>query len=407
MQQEKMRLTLIPSKIMDEWAKNNELEHSKVRLAKKARLHYRPTDWQSIYLVVNGASGTKKLRVGQAPEASIKTVQNKDLATIGFVTTKTYKALMSTKDDSPIWVSEISAPITVGCDPEFVLVDTKTGQAVYADTVTGESKYAKVGSDGPCAEIRPDPANDTDTLVENIRTLLKNQTAIINGYAWIGGATFKHPSMTRRYPIGGHIHLGLPNLPGGAQNPNKDFFPRIARILDELIAVPLTRIDTPLPAERKQLGYGKFNDTRHETKGTLNRFEWRVPSGIWLIHADLARAVIGTTKAVTEEIWKKYADRDNSSSFMLSSVDKGVDCLPKAFGCMDAEVVRTIINTSKSSDVTPELVRSIHNRLKNMSSYVRYKEIIDDFISICLSKDMPPTDDKLELRRSWLENKPL
>src|SRR4030042_1892082 len=123
---------------------------------------------------------------------------------------------MAEKRDASIWVSELGEKITIGADPEFVLVK-EDGSALYADELfvingNDDNKWEQLGSDGPCAEIRPEPSNNHEELIQNIEKLFKEHSDVIKDYNWMGGATYSHPSMDRRYPIGGHIHLGIPNL---------------------------------------------------------------------------------------------------------------------------------------------------------------------------------------------------
>lgn len=398
-----MQLRLVISPTMDLWAKKNEAEHERIRLSRKARDYYQPTNWEKILLVVHGTRRTKELRISQAPQGEVKNIGAAESTNIGFVTTNTYKELMGVKKSKEeIWISEKTENITVGCDPEFVLVND-VGTGIYADTAFG-NKWGNLGSDGPCAEIRPEPSNDVDTVINNIANLLNDEakTKDILKYEWLGGATYHHPTMTRRYPIGGHIHLGLPaNVM--AQGVNEFYLNRIARILDEMVAIPLVRIDTPLPGERRtKMGYGKFGDIRFD-QYNLYKFEWRVPSGVWMIHKDIARVVVGTTKAITEEAWKRFEESNYNHNYMLHVSDD--NNILRSFSCEDSEIVRNLINKASAKEVSIALVHSIHNKLKRMSNYHRYKEIIDDFIKICC-KD-PPTENSLNLKPSWLENKPL
>lgn len=404
MKNERMKLTLAPSKAMDKWAEKNEEEHKRVRMSKRARLYYGPSDWTSIYIRVHGVAAEAKLRLGQAANEDIKKIGAPQAKRVGFVTTKTYEELMGTRENTAnreIWVSESAAKITLGADPEFALVQ-ENGTAVYGDNVFTVNKWGQLGSDGPCAELRPNPSDTIEGIVANIETLLRNNSAAIRNYKWIGGATYRNKEMTRRYSIGGHIHFGLPNIPGAGQAPNHILQRRIVRILDEMVALPLVRIDTPLPEERRgPLRYGRFEDIKtYDVK-----FEWRVPSGIWLVHKEIAAAVLGTSKAVVEECWKKYEDHDNSATFMLNTDTK--DSLVNAFNCINTEKVRDIINSANRAAVGTELVHGIHAKLKKMSTYCRYKEEIDNFVSMCCSNSMPLPEAKLELRRSWIDNLPL
>jgi hypothetical protein len=411
MREERMRVELRPSKEMDAAASTNMEEHTFVRLPNRARLYYNPSEaWDKIYLIVRGAKD-KKLRIRQAFKKDIASITDRSrLDHVGFVTTKTYTAIVNKNNNKAdnVWVSEDTETVVIGCDPEFVIVGDN-GQAVYADTVlgaNGNNKWDKLGSDGPCAEIRPDPSEDIEVLIKNIRSLLtSNKSEVINNYRWIGGARYKHPSMAKGFNIGGHIHLGKPadvvKPEDGAKQDLYSCQRAITRILDEIVGIPMIRFDTPTPAERRK-EYGGFGDVR--IKGP-QKVEWRVPSGIWLVHPTFSRAVLSVTKAVTEEIWKRYKDRDLSDAFMIQ---KGTsDNIYGSFGCMSDEKARSILNNSSIKDVSDQHVANIHALYKKMSTYHKYKEQIDLFVKLCMSKKHPVGEKYLELRDGWVNNKQL
>lgn len=408
MRREKMQLTLKPSKVMDRWAKNNTEEHNKIRLSRRARTYYKPSDWSNTRVKVHGRAKEGKLLLSQAPLEEVKKLGPKSAKTIGFVTTKTFNYLMGKTSNSmqkAIWVSEDAQTITIGCDPEFALVHD-SGELKYADHLfDSQTKLNPFGSDGPCAELRPAPSSDVKELVDNMRSLLTDNAAKIEQYQWLGGATYAHPSMSRPYYIGGHIHFGLPK---GVAYSEQILQHRAARILDEFVAVPMIRIDTPTPSKRRTVpcaGTGKLYGAFGDVIGGEYKFEWRVPSGIWLVHPEIAQAVLATSKAVVEEVWRRFEDKNKSKEFMMGT-DSG-DNLQSSFKCQDSEKIRTLINKSSISDVSITSVRKIHDKFKGMATYSRYKAEIDEFIKICCSKSMPLSKQNLELRRGWIENKSL
>jgi hypothetical protein len=50
------------------------------------------------------------------------------------------------------------------------------------------------------------------------------------------------------------------------------------------------------------------------------------------------------------------------------------------------------------------MVKKVHKTLKNMSTYLEYSEGIDEFISLCSSKNLI-LEKQLNLKRGWLERK--
>ncbi len=408
MRREKMQLTLRISTVMDRWAKKNKEEHNKLRLSRRARTHYEPSRWSDTRVKIHGRVKETKLSLCPAPSEEIKKLGPKNARMIGFVTSKTFNYLMGKTTNSlekAIWVSESAQEITVGCDPEFALV-SNSGELKYADHLfTGSDKYGPFGSDGPCAELRPAPSNSIEELVGNMRNLLTENAHKIEEYQWLGGAVYGHPSMSRTYYMGGHIHFGLPPGAGYAE---ESVQARAGRILDEFVAVPMVRIDTPTPDKRRTIpcgGTGKVYGAFGDLIGGEYKFEWRVPSGIWLVHPELTHCVLTTSKAIVEEVWRRFEDKNKSKEFMMNT--SGTDNLQHSFQCEDSEKIRTLVNHSKISDVSVTDVRKIHDRFKGMATYSKYKSEIDEFIKICCSKSMPLPKQKLELRNGWINNNPL
>ena len=397
-----MQLRIVPSKQMDKKSSTKPEEHDKIRLSKVARAFYDPRNWKKTKLLVAGKKAQKPLNIGQAILADIRRRKDEGKVTknIGFVTTKTFNYLMGKRSPEDIWISEAAEAVTIGADPEFVLINDQ-GIAQFAQTVFQKKIYDKtdkLGHDQPCAEVRPDPSKSVDGLILNISKILNDKTlnSKIIDLGWVGGASYKHPSQNYRYCIGGHLHFGLPDIPGHNWGNDYDSMAmrrQLIRILDELIALPLVRIDTPYAAERRKK-FGKFGDLKENSY----KVEYRVLSGLWLVHPHIAKAVLSAAKAVVEESWKRLEDKNYKKSFMSS------DKILKSFECQNREKIREIINNSSRIDVSVDMVKKVHKTLKNMSTYLEYSEGIDEFISLCSSKNLI-LEKQLNLKRGWLERK--
>jgi hypothetical protein len=399
MRQEKMKLKLVISMTMDKWAIKNPEEHSKIRLSQKARSYYNPINWEKILVTIHGKLNESRLNIGQAAKEDIN-LKN-DNAEIGFVTTKTYTHLMGKGEqkEAPSWITESFSPLMLGCDPEFVLVE-QGGKACYADEKFN-NKWDKLGSDGPCAELRPDPSTETSIVIKNIKNLLYNCSDSIKDLDWVGGASYYHEEMDRTYYIGGHIHLGVPSVPLATDLAIQK---GVIRILDEYVALPLIKIDTPNPEARRNGPdkYGSFGDSKHYE----NKLEWRVPSGLWLVHPELAKYVLDITKATAEEVWKEFERQGFNKTFMVSSSPSDKNLL-KVFDCDDSEKTRQLLNTANPNSISINLLKKTHAKIKTFSTYPKYSESIDAFFSLCRSKQTPFTKNKLFLKRGWLNNEPL
>jgi hypothetical protein len=237
-------------------------------------------------------------------------------------------------------------------------------------------------------------------LITSIRNIFRNHGHAVQNYNWIAGATYaspKHPK-ERVLHLGGHLHLGNPVLL--ELNLKNAIYERVIRVLDETIALPLVRIDGPRAWERRNKKwkngygrYGRWGDQRPQP----NRFEWRVPSGLWLAHPDFTQAMLGVTKAVTETCYQMMAEEGWSSDWINApSNRKG---FLKTWGALGERRVATIINDADPKAVSSQLLVRSRNKLTNLPNYEKYKSEIDEFNTLVKLKD-PRFN--LNLKNTWL-----
>lgn len=154
----------------------------------------------------------------------------------------------------------VPVEVTVGCDPEFELVEFRREgpRVVAACEVLSEpgGLGGPIGADGAGAqlELRPVPSTDPAQVVASIRALFER---FARRYASYDGSP-----VGERYPVGGHIHIGV----GKPWDPPCD----VIRILDHFIGRPLRGLNGPA---RNESGYGGLSDIRVEPHG----FEYRTP----------------------------------------------------------------------------------------------------------------------------------
>lgn len=403
-------ITLAVSKRMGTLARKSGEEHSTIRLPLKTRERF---GVDSNHLEIASASGkTVTLKVKQALLQDIGEYTG-DTRAVGFVTAKTYKSLVS-PESSNVWISKHTDNLVVGSDPEFGLIVPSNGYFEYASKVYSDGTNSPIGHDGPCMELRPDPSSDIEVHVKNIKKLIEKGASKkpLEQYKWYTGATYKHQDQDRKYTIGGHIHVGNPESVNRAITdgilPQKDnIHRRIIRVLDELVGVPLTRIDSPDAAFRRRQGYGNFGDFRAQS----NRFEWRTPSAMWLTHPDLARAVIGTVKAVSEACYAILESRlsnNHENTAWLGAAGGTKKSFLHDMGCVPDERVRDFLSNSTKTYVPMDVCKSIATRLKNLITYHKYRSYIDRFIELT-SLPVAESDsiDLFGMKENWLAGKSL
>lgn len=177
-------------------------------------------------------------------------------------------------------------PVRLGADPEFVLVDRRTGEVIPASRFL--PRAGAVGCDGyavapgvhPVAELRPPPSADPRELVAAIRGCLLRAAARLPAgeVAWRAGCE-PAPGL----PTGGHIHFsGIP-LSGA-----------LLRALDAYLAIPLALLEPAGPAARRRARHGFLGDVRPKQHGG---FEYRTPAS-WLVSPRVAAGALALARLV-------------------------------------------------------------------------------------------------------------
>lgn len=401
-----MNVRLVKSDRMDN-AKGGK-EHIYIRVPKRARRNFN-TKGERLRLIFDKRETVLFIKQAYREDTSslIKQInQGKITETeaciTGFVSTRTYKNIIGRcrKDlNKRCFLSDSIEDIKIGADPEFALVCPTTKCFQYAQHIPHLPEAGPLGSDGPVAEVRPLPSTNVKEVVASIEKILHNDTAAITVYDWIAGAAYKSPNHPneRVVHMGGHIHLGNPVLLN--ETLKTAIYERIIRILDETIALPLVRIDGPFAYERRNKEYkgygryGRWGDQRPQP----NRFEWRVPSGLWLAHPRLATIILSTTKALTETCLQMMAEEGFNSTW-INAPDNKKGFL-KAWGSMDACKAKNLINKANPEEISKALIIRSSKKLKGLSNYHKYKAEIDEFIQL-VQIENPKFN--LNLKDTWL-----
>jgi len=429
----KKKLILFPSRSMDNNRKEDRNENGLIRMAAKVRSFMSFSEDKVEVWTVAGAERQTSvlLDIFHAYTTDVKKVKDlvrkgelkpADLNRIGFVTTKMYNRITGNGDKDNIWVSTGVHDTVFGADPEFLLFNDR-GEVVHANGIMNKS--GKIGCDGAMAEVRPSPSTNPEGLVKNIQSCFsdKSLTAAISPYEWRAGCYYKNSK--RDYPMGGHIHVGNPaKVARMPMNKREMFFNVMNKIVDELLAVPCMRFDGDMGHKRRtncQMsntgGWGYFGEWR-----TCNgRLEHRTLSGMWLMHPTVAMCVLGTAKAITDEVFKRWANKSFEYSYVVPMKHQGLnyqDMNNDNFSdwgnfpiCKDMRAVmpskelRAVLNMSKGSDISKSWLDTWHANIRKLSTYGKYSKYIDGLREI-LKISMPELGkwDK-KIQNNWLKSK--
>jgi hypothetical protein len=382
-------------------------EHSLIRLPKRARNYF---GFTNSIVVVGKGEHRFGLEVKKAYKEDVQKLYKKlntgkmseeEGLTAVFVTRSVLQKINRRQGDS-VWISDSLEEITVGADPEFGLTD---GQERFIRGSNVIKKAGAFGSDGPAVEVRPAPSVDHVTMVGNIGKILQNPPEAVSPYKWVGGATFTDHS--RSYWFGGHIHLGRPTQ----VDPDHAIsycYGGIAKVLDQLLAFPLVRFDTPNPGLRRHgcdygygtAGTGDSGDSNSSVRSHVDRFEYRVLSALWVAHPTLAKVVVGATKAITESVYGAIANKKFEYDWVGSAP------FLKSFGIGNTKNVIEIINRSRADAITKEHLTRWRSQIRNLERFDDYSEELNALLAL-VGAD-PSVIKKhldLDLRQGWCEGK--
>jgi len=426
----KQKLILVPSEKMDSNRKEDRNEHGLIRMSKAARNNMGFEDEVEVYPQGNSANATKGamlLKIFHAYSADIKKLRRDEnfseaeLQRTGFVSTQTYNRITGNTDRpiaKNIWITDDIADTIIGADPEFLLFNSD-GEVVRANNVMGYN--GPIGCDGAMAEVRPKPSNSPEGLVAHIKDLFEDAslTERIKPYNWMAGCYYKDHA--RDYPIGGHIHIGNPvRIAKIGTERRTDFFKAFNKILDELLAIPMIKIDGADlgRARRTECTMGKFGYFG-EFRLCNGRLEHRTLSGMWLMHPVLATMVFGTAKAIIDEVYKNVADHNYDLDYMFPSKFRRHQVWSPNFdlwreipvvndlGCVvNSRDMIELLHKSSATKITKKFLASWHSRMRKLSTYKQYSKYIDGLYELLKNTTKAFQDYDKRLQSSWLEDKP-
>lgn len=431
----KSNLTLLPSISMDNNKKENRNEDSLIRLSKSSRENLNLTTKVEVYLnndnTENRIKSAKLLDIFKAFTKDMKDCKDKnmspeELVRVGFVTTKTFKMITGNIKKNSVWIADNVNDTVIGADPEFLLFD-QHDEVVRANNVL--SYHGELGCDGAMAEVRPKPAISPEELVINILKILKNAniTDPITPYKWVAGCYYKDKN--RDYPIGGHIHIGNPvQIANMDNNKQKSLFIVLNKIIDELLAIPMIKIDGSIhgSARRTKCTMGKYG-YYGELRTCNGRLEHRTLSGMWLMHPTLATCVLGTVKAIIDEVFNLVINHEFDINYILpnkleesnvpnelknssiwSANFKRWKEIPLAvdMGCTaDSQFMIEFLNKSEAGRINAVFINNWYKKMKTLSTYKTYAKYIDGFTEMLKIGHNEYNKFDKTLQKNWLEGK--
>ncbi len=285
---------------------------------------------------------------------------------------------------------EVVEGITLGCDPEFFLVD-EVGSLIPAHLIF--RRTGPLGYDGKMVEIRPAPSLSEEVVANNImeqitkaRVMLDARMAITHHQKTVPSANIKMvaASSYRGETAGFHIHFGLPApLLGKYQFNQKELAKQIIKALDFYVGIPAIIPEGSEDSLRRTFPmsvYGKPGNFRLGNR-TL---EYRVPGGYLLRHPVLTKGVMALGAVVVEDLVSRI--RHCTSQF----TDLSVMVPPTALGLLypsvpTLEVIYGSIAVKNTSPAEAQMETIIRD-VRNMVGYRKREKAIEEFFRCITEK---------------------
>lgn len=287
-----MKLIIKPSKEMD--GKTNEESLLERRLIRAPREFRELTE---IYLgdfldMKTTDGGMISLAVDRAYEGDIKMDPLS-----AYVTSEVFKMLFGSGADG--YEVDLVEGITLGCDPELILVSRKDAEIIEATHFF--NKWGAVGYDGLLMELRPLPSTSEEVVVNNLFGLIQQARGVIDKNKRHRDIKIMMTAVSsyKKISAGFHLHYGLPSEILGQ---NKRFMAnQVVKALDYYVGIPSMLPEGSDDSYRRTvpyLEYGKPGNYRIDHR-TL---EYRVPGAALMKHPVLARGIMSLGAVVIEDI---------------------------------------------------------------------------------------------------------
>jgi len=433
----KKQLILVPSKKMDSNRKKDRYEDKLIRIGSSARKSLGLNDEKVVELwpstsTKDRINRSKTLNIFKAYSADLKKLKNDGLSIdeyqrVGFVTTKIFEYICGSGADSEkdIWISQSIDDTVIGGDPEFILINSN-GSVQYAGNVDSFGCVGKLASDGPLAEIRPDPAITAKDFVDDIQQILRThpRRENIKDYEWMAtccwlGKGHDYGNHVRNtWPVGGHIHIGTPvQIATHSQNDREfqtGFYIALTKILDELLAIPVMKLDNRKECIKRRTQYGAYGSHRTDH----GRLEYRTLSGMWMAHPKLALIVLGTAKAIIDSFFQLVEAKNFNKEFLVGGRNPlEVDFFDTHFnGWNQIEIMKAMGATKPSKEMfdilnqynikyTKEYIKKLQKTLRKLPTYPNYSDYIDGLIELISLPYQKLRKIDCNLKNTWVADK--
>jgi len=265
--------------------------------------------------------------------------------------------------------------ITIGCDPEFFLIDTKT----Y--TMSNASNYFRfnsdVGNDGFMGEFRPKYSDNENDVATNIMNLINRARNKLNTTKNGKDIMLYGVSYLDEFSGGYHIHFGLPKFLLISNSFNNKLLTQIVSILDYYIGIMAVLPEGTDDAQRrtnKAVSYGKPGAFKYNRM----TMEYRTPGSHLLRHPILTKGIMAIGYLVMNDIIKNLID---NNLLIPDNIQQTINNLKQHYNIPPSIDIHDAI-------CSPYIVKALNylndikHKLTTMYLYKNKEQNITDYINV-------------------------
>lgn len=379
-------------KVSEEMSSLSHVEDMVARIPESYRVHLNVSPGEFLHLrTKDGRAISLLIR----PAFFINAIEDENAV---YLTRSTFAKL---NVDEVITEIEIVEGITLGCDPECLILDSDNHVVSACDNGIG-NKVSDVGHDGMLLEFRPAPSIVEQTVVDNLFNLVLKAREIIN-------SQIKNPNDVRLVAksyhelvsVGFHLHFGIPSVLIDRRLPTAYAANQIVKALDYYLAIPCMLLEGDDHTRRTAIHvpYGKPGEYRLE----YPTLEYRVLGGHLMRHPVLALGALATGAMVVEDVVSriKVCTRD-FTDYSKINTHEGLRALYPNMPADPMDVCRALCQ--KTPDMAQRYMDKILKDYEFMLTYRKHAHNMVMFINYALSRR--PLDDDIEITwRTYYEQK--
>jgi hypothetical protein len=269
--------------------------------------------------------------------------------------------------------------ITLGCDPEFLIVNKYSGKIIPAEYIL--PRYGEIGSDGPLGEFRPKPGKNEVELVNNLKVLVNELHRAKEVLFSERNLIAEAHSCKNNQAIGFHIHMGVPKVILKFATPgSKEFIRSFITCLDYFVGIPAMLLEDDNTRRLGNGQYGKPGDYRVSE----NTIEYRTPGGFHLRHPDYASGITALAGCIAEEIFRDIEEASDQWRNLLKVIKDGF--IKQNYNLPDEWVIKASLqDRGKSLGIVclPKIIDS----LSKMKSFDKYGKSIKTYFNLLLKAE--------------------